>query len=180
MKVTALLFVASAQALRLNKWTAMDSAIRDAESQIILGANAEQEKREKGELTTLSGFNTNYDEHVTRMHEPGDPAMDDDYLHGVFHRHYTRYYGDEKERKKHPNAVGLKVLTKDNALLASKEVVMQWNHMNEAEAEKYLNKNFEKAWNYYDVNNDGHIRVSEAYNFEKSLIGSFSVTYSDE
>ena len=151
----------------------MDSAIRDAEDAILYGGNADAEKRAKGELTTLSGFNAEYDGQVTTYHQPGDPAMDDDFLQRVFHRHYTRdgttMQGD-----------GPKILTKDNALLASKEVVEKWDHLSSTEADQYLHNNFERVWQHYDLNNEGKIKVAEAYNFEKSLLGSFSITYSEE
>lgn len=88
----------------------------------------------------------------------------------MFHRHYTR---DGKEKK------GKKVLTRGNAWLASEEVVEKWNHLTLAQADEYLNHNFERVWQHYDLNNEGKIRVDEAYNFEKSLLGSFSITYSD-
>ena len=92
----------------------MDSAIRDAEDSIVLANGKLDEQREKGELTTLSGFNTEDDEMVTPYHEPGDPAQDDDFLRKVFHRHYTREGLEHK---------GQKILTRGNAWLASKEVV---------------------------------------------------------
>ena len=50
--------------------------------------------------------------------------------------------------------------------------------MSEADAEKYLNENFESVWEHADVNNQGYIPREEAYNMEKSLLGSFSITYS--
>ena len=107
--------------------------------------------------------------------------MDDDYLHKVFHRHYTLDHGDGKgSQSPFTGKPGTKVLTRDNAWLASKEVVQKWNHMKPAEAEEYLNRNFDRVWEHYDLNNAGLIRVGEAYNFEKSLLGSFSITYSDE
>ena len=156
---------------QIGRWTAMDSAITAAEDEIVLANGAMDEKRAKGELTTLSGFNDEDDEMVTPYHEPGDPAQDDDFLHKVFHRHYTR---DGKEHE------GNKVLTHSNAWLASKEVVQKWNKFDSAEADEYLNHNFERVWQHYDVNNEGKIRVDSAYNFEKSLVGSFSITYSEQ
>ena len=99
--------------------------------------------REKGELTTLSGFNDQYDSQVTKYHEPGDPAMDDDYLRKVFHRHYTIDHGDGEDAQ---SKKGPRVLTRGNAWLASSEVVQKWDHVGPAEAEDYLNKNFERVW----------------------------------
>ena len=52
--------------------------------------------------------------------------------------------------------------------------------MNKADAEAYLQKHFEYTWKHFDVNNEGKIFLGEAHNFYKSLMGSFSITYSDE
>ena len=52
--------------------------------------------------------------------------------------------------------------------------------MNRADTEAYLNRHFEYTWKHFDVNNEGQIMLGEAHNFIKSLMGSFSITYSDE
>ena len=163
---------ASTQAVKLAKWTDMDSAIRDAESSVLFGAQDQEDKRKKGLLTTLSGFNDAYDPSVTKYAEAGDPAMDDEFLQKVFHNYYTRAK-DEKGFQ-----TGKKVLTKGWAREASRDVVMNWGHMTKEDAEAYLQENFEATWEHYDVNNEGQIPVPEAYNMEKSLMGSFSITYS--
>ena len=119
-------------------------------------------------MTSLTGYNHEHDSQVSYMHKPGDPAEDDHFLKQVFHNHYT------------VNKLGEKVLTKMNAFLASKDVVKKWNHMSDEEAEQFLAKNFERVWTAADVNNEGMIKRYEAYTLEKSLLGSFSITYSDE
>ena len=95
--------------------------------------------------------------------------MDDDYLKSVFHRYYTTKAGEFP--------LGEKFLTKENAWLASKEITMKWNKFTDEQAEEYLNSKFERAWYAADVNNLGKIRIPEAYNFEKSIMGSFWLTY---
>ena len=67
-----------------------------------------------------------------------------------------------------------------NARLASKDVVMKLDNLGNDEAEDYLDKNFERVWRESDVNNEGEVKVYEAYTMEKSLLGSFSITYSNE
>ena len=57
---------------------------------------------------------------------------------------------------------------------------MRWNHLDESAAEKYLNENFGKVWRKYDLLDRGFIEWEEAYTFEKSLIGSFYLTFADE
>ena len=56
---------------------------------------------------------------------------------------------------------------------------MRWNHLDESAAEKYLNENFGKVWRKYDLLDRGFIEWEEAYTFEKSLIGSFYLTFAD-
>ena len=63
--------------------------------------------------------------------------MDDSFLRKVFHKHYTIRSAD---------GVDQKVLTRDNAWLASRDVVQAWNHADKNKAEDYLNRNFEKVW----------------------------------
>ena len=46
----------------------MDSAISNAEHDIIFGASEANAVREKGELTSLSGFNDEHDSQVTKYH----------------------------------------------------------------------------------------------------------------
>ena len=70
-------------------------------------------------------------------------------------------------------------MSRDYAWLASKEIVKKWENFDDAQAEDYLNENFEKAWRRADVNNDGKIKLNEAYTFEKSLMGSFAITFSE-
>ena len=147
----------------------MDSAIRSAESDILFGAQRTEDLRKEGKLTTITGYNTEYDPSVRKFHEDGDAAMDDDYLKSVFHRYYTTKAGEFPK--------GERFLTRENAWLASKEIVMKWDNKGEEDAEKYLQSKFDKAWYAADVNNLGKIRISEAYNFEKSLMGSFWLTY---
>ena len=49
------------------------------------------------------------------------------------------------------------VMTKDGARNAAKEVLATHFAMNAEEQAQFLDDNFEKAWNYYDVNGAGSI-----------------------
>ena len=95
--------------------------------------------------------------------------MDDDFLRKTFHKYYQ--YGKDKDGNllKEKND---RILSRDYAWLASKDIVQKWNHLDESQAEDFLNNNFEKAWRSADVNNDGKIKLNKAYTFEKSLMGS--------
>ena len=110
-------------AVSLSKWTNMDSSIRDAEAALFTGG----EPLDNYKTTTLTGYNDQYDPLVTHMHDPGDPAMDDSFLRKVFHNHFTIHHTDG-EKKSDPG-VDQRVLTRDNAWLASRDVVQAWNHL---------------------------------------------------
>ena len=56
--------------------------------------------------------------------------MDDDYLKAVFHRYYTTKPGEFPK--------GERFLTRENAWLASKEIIQKWDKVSEEEAEAYL------------------------------------------
>ena len=117
MKLLSIGMVGLANAVSISKWTNMDSSIRDAEAAIFSGGGS----IDSYGTTTLSGYNDEWDPLVTHMHDPGDPAMDDSFLRKVFHRHFTIHHTDG-EKKTDPG-VDQKVLTRDNAWLASRDVV---------------------------------------------------------
>ena len=52
--------------------------------------------------------------------------------------------------------------------------------MNKADAEGYLTEHFEPVWEHADVLNKNYIAQDEGYNMMKSLMGSFSISYSDD
>ena len=96
-------------------------------------------------------------------------AEDDDYMQGVFEFYAT----DGKDKRGNPN--GAKLLTKANALEASQDIIMKWNNLPEVNAKAYLDARFDKTWDKFDVLNKGIIDVSEATQFERSLMGTFSL-----
>ena len=52
--------------------------------------------------------------------------------------------------------------------------------MNKADANTYLDEHFEQVWEHADVLNKSYIAQEEGYNFMKSLMGTFSISWSDE
>ena len=44
------------------------------------------------------------------------------------------------------------ILTKENAMQASKEIIMKWNDLPEQNAAKYLSDKFDAVWKKTDVN----------------------------
>merc|ERR1711924_183101 len=118
----------------------MDSAVRDAESDIILGAQRMEDKRKEGALTTVSGYNKQYDSGVTHLYEPGDAADDDDFLEKVFYHYYTF------EKDANGLSTGKEILTKDWAHTAAVDIVQRWGRMNVADANAYLDEHLEPVW----------------------------------
>ena len=115
--------------MRIGKWTDMDTEIRNQESDILFGADFAAKKCQEGNCTKLTGYNNNYDPMIDPIKESGDPAMDDDYLRKVFHKYYQ--YGKDKDGNILKDKKE-RILSRDYAWLASKEIVQKWNHMDEA------------------------------------------------
>lgn len=129
-------------------------------------------ERLNGTLTKLSGFNYNDDSSVTKINIAGNAALDESYLKDVFKRYYTH-----RKKKGHEHE---KILEKDWAQRASREIIKTWNKSNDEETEKFLTAQFEPAWEHFDVNSDGYITPDKSYVFARMLIGSFSKSFSDE
>ena len=72
------------------------------------------------------------------------------------------------------NATDDDILTKDKAYEASMDIIMKWNDLPEANSKKYLESKFDKTWTKFDVNNQGFIDVTEAFQFERQLMGTFT------
>ena len=51
---------------------------------------------------------------------------------------------------------------------------MKWNDLPEQNASKYLSDKFDKSWKKFDVNGQGFIDTTEAFQFERQLMGTFS------
>ena len=63
---------------------------------------------------------------------------------------------------------------KDKAYEASRDIIMKWNDLPEQNTIKYLDGKFDQIWKKQDVNEQGFIEVTEAFNFERQLMGTFS------
>ena len=109
--------------MRIGKWTDMDTEIRNQETDILFGADAALNKCKAGKCTKLTGYNSAYDSSVDPLKEAGDPAMDDDYLRKVFHKYYQKGETDLKKDR---------ILKRDYAWLASKDIVKKWEHLDDA------------------------------------------------
>ena len=63
---------------------------------------------------------------------------------------------------------------KDKAFEAAEEVIMKWNDLPQPNAKKYLDDKFDKNWAKFDVNHQGFIDTTEAYQFTRQLMGTFT------
>ena len=54
------------------------------------------------------------------------------------------------------------------------DIIMKWNDLPEANAKKYLETKFDSTWEKVDVNGQGFIDVTEAFQFERQLMGTFT------
>ena len=95
-------------------------------------------------------------------------AEDEDFMKSVF----DQYKIQGKDKYGNPSEVD--ILTRDKAMQASLDIIMKWNDLPEQNANKYLADKFEKSWKKFDVNNAGFIDTTEAFQFERQLMGTFS------
>ena len=51
---------------------------------------------------------------------------------------------------------------------------MKWNDLPQQNAKKYLDDRFDKTWAKFDVNKAGMIDTTEAFQFVRQLMGTFT------
>ena len=102
---------------------------------------------------------------TSRMHQA---AEDEDYMQSVFDQYQI------PGKDKHGQPSGQDILVKEKAYDASMDIIMKWNDLPEQNARKYLNEKFDKTWKKFDVNIQGFIDTTEAYQFERQLMGTFT------
>ena len=51
---------------------------------------------------------------------------------------------------------------------------MKWNDLPQPNAKKYLDDKFDKNWEKFDVNKAGFIDTTEAFQFARQLMGTFT------
>ena len=95
-------------------------------------------------------------------------AEDDDFMKSVFDQYATA------GKDKRGNPTGFDIMTKEKAYEAAKDIIMKWNDLPEMNAKKYLDDKFEKQWTKTDVNNQGFIDETEAFQFTRQLMGTFT------
>ena len=77
-------------------------------------------------------------------------------------------------KDKRGNPTGYDILSKEKAFEAAQEIIMKWNDLPQPNAKKYLDDKFDKNWAKFDVNKSGFIDVTEAFQFTRQLMGTFT------
>ena len=77
-------------------------------------------------------------------------------------------------KDKRGNPTGVDILSKEKAFEAAEEVIMKWNDLPQPNAKKYLDDKFDKNWEKFDVNQSGFIDATEAFQFTRQLMGTFT------
>ena len=95
-------------------------------------------------------------------------ADEDEIMDKVFSKYST-------EGKDH-NGVknGMKILMKTTAPKACGVILEATHKLKGSEVPGYMKANFEKAWNKFDINQDGFIRAEETHTFMRSLMGKLN------
>jgi hypothetical protein len=102
---------------------------------------------------------------VSKSHQA---AEDEDYLKSVF----DQYSMAGKDRN--GESTGVDILTKEKMYAGSMDIIMKWNDLPEQNTRKYLEQKFDKTWTKFDVNKQGFIDETEAFQFERQLMGTFN------
>ena len=151
--------VAHSQAIRVTQRTS-------DEVDDLLAKQDEKDAREVAEKEfNDANSKVNQIGQVSRQH---NTAEDEDYMKSVF----DQYSQAGKDKRGKPN--GMDVLRKDKAFEAAQDIIMKWNNLPEPNARKYLEDKFDKNWEKFDVNHQGFIDETEAFQFTRQLMGTFT------
>lgn len=69
---------------------------------------------------------------------------------------------------------GQKILMKATAPKAAGVILEATHKLKSAQVPGYMKANFEKAWDRFDINQDGFIRAEETHTFMRSLMGKLN------
>ena len=95
-------------------------------------------------------------------------ADEDEIMDKVF----SKYSVEGKDHNGVKN--GLKILMKSTAPKACGVILEATHKLKGSEVPGYMKANFEKAWNKFDINQDGFIRAEETHTFMRSLMGKLN------
>jgi hypothetical protein len=69
---------------------------------------------------------------------------------------------------------GQKILMKSTAPKAAGVILEATHKLKGSQVPGYMKASFEKAWNKFDINNDGFIKAEETHTFMRSLMGKLN------
>ena len=95
-------------------------------------------------------------------------ADEDEIMDKVF----SKYSVEGKDHNGVKN--GMKILMKSTAPKACGVILEATHKLKGSEVPGYMKANFEKAWNKFDINQDGFIRAEETHTFMRSLMGKLN------
>jgi hypothetical protein len=95
-------------------------------------------------------------------------ADEDEIMDKVF----SKYSVEGKDHNGVKN--GLKILMKATAPKACGVILEATHKLKGSEVPGYMKANFEKAWDKFDINQDGFIRAEETHTFMRSLMGKLN------
>lgn len=85
---------------------------------------------------------------------------------------FSKYSVEGKDHNGVKN--GQKILMKSTAPKAAGVILEATHKLKGAQVPGYMKANFEKAWDRFDINQDGYIRAEETHTFMRSLMGKLN------
>ena len=85
---------------------------------------------------------------------------------------FSKYSTEGKDHNGVKN--GQKILMKSTAPKAAGVILEATHKLKSAQVPGYMKANFEKAWDRFDINQDGFIRAEETHTFMRSLMGKLN------
>jgi len=95
-------------------------------------------------------------------------ADEDEIMDKVF----TKYSTEGKDHNGVNN--GIRILMKKDGPKASSVVLEATHKLKATQVPGYIKANFDKAWDDFDINNDGFIKAEETHTFMRSLMGKLN------
>merc|ERR1711865_52979 len=95
-------------------------------------------------------------------------ADEDEIMDKVF----SKYSVEGKDHNGVKN--GQKILMKSTAPKAAGVILEATHKLKGTQVPGYMKANFEKAWDRFDINQDGYIRAEETHTFMRSLMGKLN------
>ena len=117
----------------------------------------------------LSGFSPD-DSKINMLFDTYTGADNDEFMHEVLEDYATK----DKPTAANPSGV---VLTKFNGERATRRFVQTAHKLDGARLDKFMEQEFPKAWDKYDVNKEGQIDSTLVPTYFRYLLGDFTAQF---